>query len=659
MLEYDNSAFYYFALTMLSIYLLPGTWYAVSALFGSGGAATQARNKLEAKKASKIKNENSGWARLNTWTYKLNLIILVVAWIVFIYILLLVQSHGQVTVFDPFQILNIEHGAELKVIKKAYRALSLQYHPDKNIGNQAAADMFVKITKAYEALTDETAKENWEKFGNPDGKQALEVSIGLPTFLLENPKVVLVIYLIFMVIVIPGAVGWWYSNSQQYGEKNIHYSTYQAFYKLIKNNSTLRMLPEILATSYEYRTINASETINTNLLETLKPKMLKPKYDAPAVQRGNVLLHAHLLGLTDVSEKDRKDLHAMLKRSPELVEAMIELCQAQKFMTAALQCIQLSQCLAQGILLSTKSPATSSLLQLPYLSEADAQSLAQNDQVKSLSHLIELSAEERVKVLEKPLANLSKEDREDLLRTLDLFPRLSVETKLFVEEDDEEDRQPAAVTEGDSSAPVEEIRGDMIFEQDIVILRITFTRTNLPESASTVGPAYAPAFPVAVNENWWVIVTDHVPEGSRVLEPTVHVFEKISDNSRKVVHDVRFMAPAHEGDYSLVLRLLSDSYIGLDVEKKITFTVNPASKLPEYVPHADDLALDNEPTLFEQMMAANQDEEDSSDEEEEEEEEEQPKKGSRKASPPAADKKAEKGGKGKRVVVVDEDEDSD
>lgn len=305
-------------------------------------------------------------------------------------------------------------------------------------------------------------------------------------------------------------------------------------------------------------------------------------------------------------------------------------------------------------MLSTKSPASSSFRQLPYLSEADAQSLAQNDQVKSLSHLIELSSEDRVKVLEKTLANLPKEDREDLIRTLDLFPRLNVETKLFVEEEDEEDHQPAA-TEGDS-APVEEIRGDMIFEQDIVILRITFTRTNLPESASTVGPAYAPAFPAAVNENWWVIVTDYVPEGSRAQEPTVHVFEKISDNSRKVVHDVRIMAPAHEGEYSVVLRLLSDSYIGLDVEKKITFTVHPASMLPEYVPHKDDLALDNEPTLFEQMMAANQDEEDSSDEEEEEEEEEQPKKGSRKASPPA-DKKPEKGGKGKKVVVEDEDSD--
>ena len=45
-------------------------------------------------------------------------------------------------------------GAEAREIKRAYRSLSLQYHPDKNPGNKMAEDMFMKIAKAYEALTD-------------------------------------------------------------------------------------------------------------------------------------------------------------------------------------------------------------------------------------------------------------------------------------------------------------------------------------------------------------------------------------------------------------------------------------------------------------------------------------------------------------------------
>lgn len=47
--------------------------------------------------------------------------------------------------------------------------------------------------------------DNWRKFGNPDGKQPMEVSIALPTFLLEKEhhNTILIIYLIAMVVVIP------------------------------------------------------------------------------------------------------------------------------------------------------------------------------------------------------------------------------------------------------------------------------------------------------------------------------------------------------------------------------------------------------------------------------------------------------------------------
>ncbi len=49
------------------------------------------------------------------------------------------------------------------------------------------------------------AKENWRKYGNPDGRQTMEVSIGLPTFLLDkdNHMGVLTIYLILLVIFVP------------------------------------------------------------------------------------------------------------------------------------------------------------------------------------------------------------------------------------------------------------------------------------------------------------------------------------------------------------------------------------------------------------------------------------------------------------------------
>lgn len=310
MLEYDNSAFYYFALTLLAIYILPGTWYVLSefvgAFLGGGDVGTKPRTKAELEKAKELKQKTTGFARLNTTTYKANLICVIIAWCLFLYLINMVINDGEVRAFDPYQILGIEQGAAVGEIKKAYRKLSLKYHPDKNIGDKLAEEMFMKVAKAYEALTDETSKENYEKYGNPDGKQSLEVSIGLPKILLENPKIVLVLYLIGMVVVIPSVVGYWYSNSKQFGEKNIMYDTYNAFYTLLQEQHRTENLPEILAASAEFRKVNKPtpnevETMG-KLYEKLQKdkRMVKPKYEQPNIIRGNLLLHAHMFRFTNM-----------------------------------------------------------------------------------------------------------------------------------------------------------------------------------------------------------------------------------------------------------------------------------------------------------------------------------------------------------------------
>ncbi len=87
-------------------------------------------------------------------------------------------------------------------IKKQYRKLSKVYHPDKQGGNQ---EMFMKIAKAYEALTDDVSRENWEKYGNPDGPQAATFGIALPSWIVEkdNSIWVLVLYMAVFAIVLP------------------------------------------------------------------------------------------------------------------------------------------------------------------------------------------------------------------------------------------------------------------------------------------------------------------------------------------------------------------------------------------------------------------------------------------------------------------------
>lgn len=55
---------------------------------------------------------------------------------------------------DLYEILGLGRGASSSEIKKAYRQLSLKYHPDKNPSEDAAA-RFAEVASAYEVLSDE------------------------------------------------------------------------------------------------------------------------------------------------------------------------------------------------------------------------------------------------------------------------------------------------------------------------------------------------------------------------------------------------------------------------------------------------------------------------------------------------------------------------
>lgn len=65
--------------------------------------------------------------------------------------------------------------------------------------------MFMKIAKAYEALTDDVSKENWEKYGNPDGPQTATFGIALPAWIVEkqNSVWVLVAYMSIFAVILP------------------------------------------------------------------------------------------------------------------------------------------------------------------------------------------------------------------------------------------------------------------------------------------------------------------------------------------------------------------------------------------------------------------------------------------------------------------------
>ncbi|MFV0291150.1 MAG: DnaJ domain-containing protein [Mangrovibacterium sp.] len=62
---------------------------------------------------------------------------------------------------DYYKILELEFGADILAVKKAYRRLALKYHPDKN-SEPNASQKFIEITEAYEALRDPLKKSEYD-----------------------------------------------------------------------------------------------------------------------------------------------------------------------------------------------------------------------------------------------------------------------------------------------------------------------------------------------------------------------------------------------------------------------------------------------------------------------------------------------------------------
>ncbi|HTX99115.1 MAG TPA: molecular chaperone DnaJ [Bacteroidota bacterium] len=67
---------------------------------------------------------------------------------------------------DYYEILGVGRGASVEEIKKSYRKLALQFHPDRNPGNKEAEEQFKEAAEAYEVLSDPNKRQRYDQFGH-------------------------------------------------------------------------------------------------------------------------------------------------------------------------------------------------------------------------------------------------------------------------------------------------------------------------------------------------------------------------------------------------------------------------------------------------------------------------------------------------------------
>src|SRR5215469_12587220 len=67
---------------------------------------------------------------------------------------------------DYYEILGVTKTASGDEIKKAYRKVAMQYHPDRNPDNKEAEEKFKEAYEAYEALSDVDKRAQYDRFGH-------------------------------------------------------------------------------------------------------------------------------------------------------------------------------------------------------------------------------------------------------------------------------------------------------------------------------------------------------------------------------------------------------------------------------------------------------------------------------------------------------------
>ena len=67
---------------------------------------------------------------------------------------------------DYYEVLGIDRDADQTAIKKAYRGLAMQYHPDRNPGDAEAVERMKEVNEAYAVLSDEHKRRLYDTYGH-------------------------------------------------------------------------------------------------------------------------------------------------------------------------------------------------------------------------------------------------------------------------------------------------------------------------------------------------------------------------------------------------------------------------------------------------------------------------------------------------------------
>ncbi|KHN10493.1 Translocation protein SEC63 like [Glycine soja] len=593
--EENSALFPIFILTIMAIPIVP---YTITKLCRFASKKSKSIHCQCSECLRSGKYHKSIFKRISNVSTCSNLTLLLL-WVVMIVLVYYIKTMSrEIEIFDPFNILGLEPGAAESEIKKKYRRLSIQYHPDKNPDPEAHKYFVEYIAKAYQALTDPTARENYEKYGHPDGRQGFQMGIALPQFLLNIDGAsggILLLWIVGVCILLPLVIAVVYlSRSSKYTGNYVMHQTLSTYYYLMKPSLAPSKVMDVFIKAAEYMEIPVRRTDDEPLqklfmlvrselnldLKNIKQEQAKFWKQHPALVKTELLVQAQLTReFAALSPSLQSDFRQILETAPRLLEELMKMAviprnaQGHGWLRPAIGVVELSQCIVQAVPLSARKSTGGSpegiapFLQLPHISETIIKKVARK-KVRTFQELHDMDSQERADLLIQT-GGLSSAEVEDIETVLDMMPSLTLEV--------------TCETEGEEG----------IQEGDIVTLHAWI---NVKRGNSLIGALpHAPYYPFHKEENYWFLLADSVSNNvwfsqkvsfmdeaaavtaaSKAIEESMEgsganvketskvvaeAVEKVKGGSRLVLG--KFQAPS-EGNYNLTCYCLCDSWLGCD-----------------------------------------------------------------------------------------------
>ncbi|KFX94257.1 hypothetical protein V490_04441 [Pseudogymnoascus sp. VKM F-3557] len=637
--SYDDQGqfFPFFVLTVTAIVTIPLTYSVLKRSSDPGATAPRILSDFKPEHADLIQAQRKKQRRRERKLKRILTVVLGWALIGFMAYLIQVTARTVNKIWNPYDILGISESATEKEIKAHYKDLSRQHHPDKvkldpskNETLEMLNDYFVDITKAYKALTDEEIRNNFKQYGHPDGKQSFSIGIALPQFIITdgNGKYVLIVYAGLLGVLLPYLVGKWWYGTQALSKEKVLIESANNLFKEYEEDMAEGDVVYALSSGVEFNKVLKGNKAEVSL-GRLESRILADGEFGPfaagltakdrtkledlegGVRRKTLALIWAYLGRTELNDNALDELKfEVAPIAHALNQSFTAISLAFGATQTILQSYAVTQCLIQAL-----PPKASPLLQLPNFTPEIVKAIEGDSKVHTtLQQFMALPESKRSKLTTG--AGLSDTQFKTAMDVALQLPHLQV-SKAFFKVVGEKHITPGSlvslvvkgrfVPPGSANVPavneadLEDIDPD---EGDLEAIR------GNKDTDKPVQPplAYAPYYARDYSPRWHVFLSDS-KQGKMAVPPfTFTTFDKpIFTDAAKPTFNMQtlkaqFQAPPQAGQYTFVMHLVCDSYVGFDTKMEVTLVVEDASKAMA-LDDDDDISEPDEDSLAGQMQA--------------------------------------------------------